>query len=153
MKVFIQTGECAAPRGSPPVDDVELSPVAQAAAGAGDRHPAEGGAAEVKVRVAERAEAAGALVGDDDRHGPARADAAVQALDLVAGAAALAVLEQHGAHRPHPRLHRHHVHQRPVPARAACKRSSNQMVMDKSRGSRAWHCSVTRRVKQTGRQN
>ena len=104
---------------SPPVHDVQLAPVTQAAAGARDCHPAVGGAAEVEVGAAEGAEPAGALVRDDHRDGPAGADAAVQALDLVAGAAALAVLEQHGAHRPDPRLHRHHVHQRPVPARAA----------------------------------
>jgi hypothetical protein len=106
-------------RCSPPVHDGQLAPVAQSAAGPGDGHPAERGAAEVEVGAAERAQPAGALVRDDHGDGTARAHAAVQAPDLVAGAAALAVLEQHGAHRPHPRLHRHHVHQRPVAARAA----------------------------------
>jgi hypothetical protein len=71
------------------------------------------------VRASERAQPAGALVRDDDRDGAAGADAVVEALDLVAGAAALAALEQNRANRPDARLHRHHVHQRPVPARAA----------------------------------
>jgi hypothetical protein len=35
---------------------------------------------------------------------------------------------------------------------ASC-REEQSLVMDKSRGSRVWHYSVTRRVKQTGRQN
>jgi hypothetical protein len=103
----------------PAEHDVDLAAVAQLSAGAGDGEAAERGAAEVEVRAAPRADAAGALVRDDDRDGAARADAAVEAPDLVAGAAALAGLEQHGAHRAHARLHRHHVHQRPVPARAA----------------------------------
>jgi len=105
----------------PAEHDVDLAAVAQLSAGAGDGEAAERGAAEVEVRAAPRADAAGALVRDDDRDGAARADAAVEAPDLVAGAAALAGLEQHGAHRAHARLHRHHVHQRPVPARAACR--------------------------------
>jgi len=105
----------------PAEDDVDLAPVAQLAAGAGHGEAAERGAAEVEVRAAAGADPAGALVGDDDRDGAARADAVVQAPDLVAGAAALAGLEQHGAHGAHARHHRHHVHQRPVPARAACR--------------------------------
>jgi len=105
----------------PAEDDVDLAPVAQLAAGAGHGEAAERGAAEVEVRAAAGADPARALVGDDDRDGAARADAVVQAPDLVAGAAALPGLEQHGAHGAHARLHRHHVHQRPVPARAACR--------------------------------
>jgi hypothetical protein len=78
--------------------------------------PSKRGAAEVEVRATTGANPAGALVGD----GAAGADAGVEAADLVAGAAALAVLEQNRAHRAHARLHRHHVHQHPVPARPAC---------------------------------
>lgn len=102
----------------PPENDRNLAAVAELAAVAGDGHAAEGGAAEVEVSAAVGAVAAGALVGDDDRHRPPRADRAVQAPDLVARAAPLAALEQHRAHRTHARAERLHVHQRAVAARA-----------------------------------
>jgi hypothetical protein len=105
---------------SPTEHHVDLAPVAQLTAFAGHGQPSKRGAAEVEVRATAGANPAGALVGDDDGDGAAGADAGVEAADLVAGAAAFAVLEQHRAHRAHARLHRHHVHQRPVPARPAC---------------------------------
>ena len=107
----------------PAEHDGDLASVAKLPGVAGDGQPAERGAAEVEVGAARGAVPAGALVGDDDGHGAARADATVEAPHLVARAAPLAALEQHGAHRAHARLHRHNVHQRPVPARAAWKRT------------------------------
>jgi hypothetical protein len=112
--------------------DVDLAPVTQLAAGAGHGQQAERGAAEIKVRAAAGADPAGALVGDDDGDGATGADAGVEAPDLVAGAAALAVLEQHRTHRAHARLHRHHVHQRPVTARPACARQIRKFTCVRS---------------------
>jgi hypothetical protein len=110
---------------SPTEHDVDLAPVAQLDAGAGHGQPAERGAAEIEVCAAAGADPAGALVGDDDGDGATGADAGVEAPNLVASAAALAVLEQHRAHRAHARLHRYHVHQRPVTARPACVKNAN----------------------------
>lgn len=70
--------------------------------------------------AAEGAVATGAFVGDDDGDGPPRAEGRVHAPHLVAGPAPLAAFEQHRAHRPHPRPHWLHVHQRPVSARPTC---------------------------------
>lgn len=102
---------------APAVEDGDHPAVAKLGAKAGDGHAAEGRPAEVEVGVAVGAVPTGALVGDDDGHRPAGADALVHdAPHLVARATSFAVLEQHRAHRPHPRPQRPHVDQRPIPA-------------------------------------
>lgn len=89
----------------PTVDDRDVAAVAELATLAGDGQATEGGPAEVEVGFAGSAWAAiGALVGDDDRGGAASADGAVEAHDLVAGAAALPAAEQRPAPRRGPRL-------------------------------------------------
>lgn len=101
----------------PAVNNGELATVPELAALAGEGHATEGGAAEVEMGAAVGAVAAGALVGDNDGDRTPRADAAVQALHLVARPAPFPVLEQHWTHRPHSRPQWLHVHQRPVPTR------------------------------------
>lgn len=112
----------------PPVGDWDFASVPERAALAVDGHAAEGGPAEVEVDAAAGAVAPGALVGDNNGDGPPGADAPVEAADLVAGSAALPVLEEHRAHSPHPSPQRPHIHQRPVPARPAFNKRDRELI-------------------------
>lgn len=107
----------------------DLASVPELVAVPGHRHAAEGGAAEVEVGAATGAVPARALVGHDDRDGPPRAYAVVEALHLVARSAPHASLEQHRTHRADSRPERLHVYQRPVPTCSTCNFSHHKLVL------------------------
>lgn len=107
----------------PSVDDVDEATVTKLRPLAGDGHTGEGGAAEVKMCSSAGANAAGALVGDNDSNGSPGADLVVKALNLKAGPTPFPIHEQYRAYRPDPSPVRLHIHHCPVSASSACQKS------------------------------